>query len=123
MDNFAGSGTTLVAGKGLGMSAIGYDILPLAVTVSRAKTADYEVESLHVCSQQISEYSGEGFLPSGLPQRLQGAFSENELMELLTILEAIGELPETERGFFLMAALSTAYHFTRAVSDVVPTPA
>ena len=99
LDNFAGSGTTLVAARGLGLSAIGYDISPLAVTVSRAKTANYELESLRLYSQQIRDYSGTGLLPSDLPQRLRDAFSDNELVALRTILETIGELPKTDQGF------------------------
>ena len=117
LDNFAGSGTTLVAAKGLGLSAVGYDVSPLAVAVSKAKIARYELGSLRLCRQQIKDYVGEESLPSGLPQRLLDAFSENELLELRRILEAVKELPETDRGFFLVAALSTAYDFTRAVSD------
>ena len=117
LDNFAGSGTTLVAAKGLGLSAVGYDLSPLAVTVAKAKTAQYDLGSLRQCGGQIWDYVGEGSLPSGIPQRLLDAFSENELLELTRILDAIRELPETARGFFLVAALSTAYDFTRAVSD------
>ena len=100
LDNFAGSGTTLVAAKGIGMSAIGYDISPLAVTVSRAKTATYEVESLRVCSQQIRDYSGEGFLPPGLPQRLRDAFSDNELVELAALVGVEDLWPTLAQGLF-----------------------
>ena len=117
LDNFAGSGTTLITAKGLGLSGIGYDISPLAVTVSKAKIARYQLESLRVRCQQIRDYSGDGLLPPGLPQRLRDAFSDNELLVLRTIFEAIEEIPELERGFFLMAGLATAYDFTRAVAD------
>ena len=117
LDNFVGSGTTLLAARGLGLSAIGCDISPLAVTVSRAKTAQYELEALRKCRQQVENHGVSGHLLSSLPQRLHDAFSKRELLEFHAIFEAINKLPECERRFFLMAALSTAYDFTRAVSD------
>ena len=46
VDNFAGSGTTLLAARERGMSALGFDLSPLAVTVTNAKVAGYRERPL-----------------------------------------------------------------------------
>ena len=117
LDNFVGSGTTLVAAKRLQLSAIGYDLSPLAVTVSAAKTAHYELDSLHTSRIRLENYEEDDFPSSAPSNRLIKAFSPDELGELGRVLKAVAGLPDPDRRFFLVAALSTAYHFTRAVSD------
>ena len=117
VDNFAGAGTTLVAARELGLSAVGYDLSPFAVRISNAKVSSYELDSLKACLRDVSEHTGILPLPSSFPQRLLDAFSKRELLELSRILDATRILPEPSRGFFLVAAVSTAYNFTRAVSD------
>lgn len=46
LDPFVGAGTTLLAAKERGVSAVGYDISPLAVLSSRVKTAAYAEQRL-----------------------------------------------------------------------------
>ena len=46
VDNFAGSGTTLLTARMRSLVSYGYDLSPLAVTVSKAKTASYSVNTL-----------------------------------------------------------------------------
>ncbi len=46
LDPFVGAGTTLVVAKDQGIPAVGLDISPLSVLVSKVKTADYEPNEL-----------------------------------------------------------------------------
>ena len=63
------------------------------------------------------DHSGESSLPKCLPQRLLDAFTKHELLEICRILDGLKRLPQPDQDLFLVAALSTAYNFTRAVSD------
>jgi DNA modification methylase len=49
IDNFAGSGTTLLEASLLGIPSVGLDIDPLSVTIARAK-----LEAVGICSQLLS---------------------------------------------------------------------
>src|ERR671938_224445 len=46
LDNFAGSGTTLVESKILGRNALGVDVNPLACLISKAKTTNLQSSEL-----------------------------------------------------------------------------
>ena len=46
LDPFCGTGTTLLASKEKGIASIGVDASPLAVFISKVKTADYEKADL-----------------------------------------------------------------------------
>lgn len=46
LDPFVGAGTTLLACKELGVSARGYDILPLSVLISNVKVSNYRSQTL-----------------------------------------------------------------------------
>src|SRR5918912_3724324 len=58
LDNFVGSGTTLVESKVLGRHAIGIDINPLACLVAKVKTTNIEkpdLEKISAISRSIKE--------------------------------------------------------------------
>ena len=117
VDNFAGSGTTLLTARMRSLVAYGYDLSPLAVTVSKAKTASYSANSLSEALGRIQAYDGECPAVDAYAERLRHAFSEAELRELGRILNAIRLESSAHRDFFLAAVLSTACTFTRAVAD------
>ena len=48
MDNFVGSGTTLLEASTLGISSIGIDIDPLSVLISQAKLQSTRLDSATV---------------------------------------------------------------------------
>ncbi len=115
VDNFVGSGTTLVAAREHGLSAAGFDLSPLAVTVANTKVASYETTQLNQELRRIlSSRSVDG---SQVPERLSKAFTKQELQEVFSLLRPINELQEATRHFFLVALLWTARAFSRAVPD------
>ena len=70
-DNFAGSGTTLLAARERGgLSALGFDLSPLAVTVTNAKVAPYRERPLARALGSILEATP--IAPPPVPERLSG---------------------------------------------------
>ena len=116
VDNFSGSGTTLLTARQRGLSALGFDLSPLAVTVGRAKVAAYNAGQLSRAMEKILLHRA-GEVPQ-IPRRLSKAFTQEELSELFTLLAPILELKNaTTRRFFQVALLWTAKAFSRAVPD------
>ncbi len=113
-DNFAGSGTTLLAARQRGLSALGWDLSPLAVAASTAKIATYDADELDRISRRI--LTARSVEPPRVPHRLSRAFTEAELREMFTLLLPIRAL-RTARPFFVVAFLSAVREFSRAVPD------
>lgn len=61
IDNYAGSGTSLVEAKLAGIDSVGFDINPFAVLACRVKTYNYDVDSLKSywdgINERISKYN------------------------------------------------------------------
>ena len=113
-DNFAGSGTTLLAARQRGLSALGFDLSPLAVAASTAKVASYDELTLERGLRRILA-AAPAALPT-VPDRLSRAFTDAELREMFTLLLPIRSL-RTTRPFFMLAFLSAVGEFSRAVPD------
>ena len=114
-DNFTGSGTTLLTARERGLSAVGFDLSPLSVTVTNVKTASYNTGQLERGLRSILEATP-GDVPP-VPDRLARAFSEAELREIFTLLRPLGALGGLARQFFLVALLWATREFSRAVPD------
>ena len=116
-DNFVGSGTTLVVAREMGMKAMGYDLSPLSVMITNAKIGSYKPAQLKsTLSELLIETDCGGQTPD-TPQRLERAFTEEELNEIRRLANRIKPLPKNQRGFFMTSLLSTAREFSRAVPD------
>ena len=117
VDNFVGSGTTLLVAQNRGLEAIGYDLSSLAVTIANAKTADYSADELKQAFNKILIHPHKPAPDPDIPKRLRDAFSHQEFKELCRIFDGAQQLTAPNDNFFRLAALSTAYEFSRAVSD------
>ena len=113
-DNFAGSGTTLLAARQRGLAALGFDLSPLAVAASTAKIASCDVGALERANRRI--LAAPPVDPPRVADRLTRAFTEAELREMFTLLTPIRAL-RTARPFFVVAFLSAMREFSRAVPD------
>ncbi len=98
-----------------GLTALGFDISPLSVTVGTAKIASYHQNSLERAFRRI--LAATSVDPQQVSPRLSRAFTETELREIFTLLRPIRRLQGTPRSFFLVALLSAMRGFSRAVPD------
>jgi DNA modification methylase len=118
VDNFVGSGTTMLACRESGVACQGFDLSPLAVMVSRAKIASYKSERLINILDQITNRVTQS-PQQGLEfqERLLKAFTKEELCILSPLSNSIKRLHNPERSFFFLSFLSTAHKFSRAIPD------
>jgi len=128
LDNFVGSGTTLVESKLLGRKAIGVDINPLACLISKVKTTIIEKSS----RDQISEFlvslrndilhlgrsitvssfkekilDMDDPFPKALHNNIPKWYHENVIHELLTIKSKIDTIENKDVKDFLLVAFSS----------------
>ena len=115
VDNFCGAGTTLLVGWERGLTSAGFDVSPLAVTATAAKTGQYDKSELEQGLRLVLS-APPGPAPA-VPDRLARAFTPEELRQLFGLLRPVRSLPPRLRRFFLVALLSTVRGFSRAVPD------
>ena len=81
IDNYSGSGTSLVEAKLAGVDSIGFDINPFAVLAGRVKTYNYEMEGLYKywdeLREEISSYNNHYL--GGLFAQLTGGLDEDKI--------------------------------------------
>ena len=119
MDPYVGAGTTSVVGRERGMHAVGWDLSPLAVLVSKVKTRPYNHRVVNrafrqVLSERQSNHTSQSESQS---PRLLKAFSPEELSQLLLLRQSINKQAGSLRDFLMVGLLTTAARFSRAVPD------
>jgi DNA modification methylase len=135
LDNFVGSGTTLVESKVLGRNAIGVDINPLACLISKVKTTVIKKSTMREISHFLvslqsdiahlrrnttlsnlgekNPISDSTFIEK-LHPNIPKWYHENVLYELVAIKTKINAVRNTEVSDFLLVAFSS---LLRSVSN------
>ena len=72
-DNFAGAGTTLLTARARGLTVVGFDLSPLAVTVANAKIAPYNQAELALGLHSVLD--APVVEPPEVPDRLAKGFN------------------------------------------------
>lgn len=122
LDPFAGSGTTVLATKEMGVGCDGYDLSPLAVLASNAKARTYSRERLGAVWRDLERALAERRplrKVSGHAEIVRKALPEGRLEALEAIAQGVRkmECSEAEREFFRLALVAIVPKFSHAVAD------
>lgn len=107
LDPFCGVGTTLVACREKGIESIGFDVLPLSVFASRAKTRNYDAEELKNAARKLLADRFEKTRMEFLPV-MKKAFSKYALEDIAFFMERIQDAGKEDVKNFLLLALMNA---------------
>jgi len=125
LDPFVGSGTTVLVAKQRGLQSTGFDLSPLAILVSRAKTGNYNAHELNEAKLQILDLA-EKMVDSDLAKfhlyessiQLKKAFTPDEFKALESLRQAINQVTYgAVHLFFTTALLSTLKVFSRGIAS------
>lgn len=118
IDPFVGAGTTLLVAKKRRYNAIGYDLSPVSLLVSKVKIHDYNVEELCLSADRvITKATAKQNIPKWNSDKLRKAFSETEQNEFWNLKEHILTQKTNARDFLLVALLRISQAFSRAIAD------
>ena len=122
LDPFAGAGTTLLAAKEKGISCTGYDLSPLAVLVSKTKTAALSHARLATVWHALEGAVGRNDTVARsrtYPSLVRKALPEGRLDAFDALAVQIGKIDcsPAERDFFRLALLSVIPRFSHAVAN------
>ena len=109
LDPCIGTGSTALACKERGVSATGYDLLPLSVLVSNVKTRDYDLRSLEESWEVLLSAGWQKDSLKNWPDMdfFAGAFNRQVLKRILQIRGAILKINPTEYcQFFLLGLIA-----------------
>ena len=121
LDPFCGSGTTLVEAVVRGRDALGVDINPLSVLLSRVKSTPVDPEDVRLATKRVLR-DGQAILNNGLPQppycvNIHHWYRPRAIKELTALHTALERLDADGAGDFLAASLSA---INRNVSNADP---
>lgn len=122
LDPFAGSGTTVLAAKEMGVPSDGYDLSPLAVLASNTKTVTFSKQRLKKLWQTLQRALRSGstaFIGRAYPELVRKALPRGRLEALDIIASGIEGLgcSSSERDFFRLALISIIPRFSHAVAN------
>ena len=122
LDPFAGSGTTLLAAKEMGVPSDGYDLSPLAVLASNTKTVTFSRQRLKKLWQTLQRALRSGSkAPMGraYPELVHKALPDGRLEALDAVARGIENIDcsSSERDFFRLALISIMPRFSHAVAN------
>ena len=126
LDPFCGTGTTVLAGIDMGFNAIGFDITPLSVFVTKVKTQRYDILALKKAADMIVHLKFKK--PAIKWQKLKivdinRAFNKYAREDMLFLKENIekfymdGYFDEKARDFLMLALISIVPEVSNTVKD------
>lgn len=122
LDPFCGSGTVLLESMIKGRNAIGIDINPLAVLISKVKTTPLDTQKISIMEKKIID---------GIKKKKQISihdfpnrnywFTPASQKQLASLLSEIKKIDEEEyRNFFLVCISSCVRYASRADPEIIP---
>lgn len=106
LDPFAGSGTTLLACRELGLDSLGFDVHPVMLLVSRVKLREYDVGELRRAIGELTRVKPvKGMEAPGFAARV---FPRPVLEDIFSLKQAIGDVADEGIREFLLLGLSIA---------------
>ncbi|WP_165794013.1 site-specific DNA-methyltransferase [Deinococcus aerius] len=116
LDPFVGAGTTLLAARSLGLTAVGTDLSPLAVRVSEAKLGKYDEQRVNDDVERVVMTArADSRRYKTNDERLTRAFTPAEHANLQRLRRAIHA--HGDNGLLLLAFLNVLRETSRAYAD------
>jgi len=107
LDPFVGSGTTLVACKERGLDSYGFDVSPLAILASRAKTNDYDVDELKQSIKLLSKSKFQKPDTSAIPKEVRRYFNKHTLDDVMFFRKQVGQFSGEIQDFVKLGLITS----------------